>query len=302
MNHFANQKIKFSTPTTGAALLRLIRWDKPIGSLLLLWPTWIALTLAGRDATHFPWPVWCLFSLGVLLTRSLGCIWNDWADRHVDGHVTRTAKRPLATGELSTKQALCFFVLLSAMAFAVVMFTNRMTVLLAFAAMGWILLYPFSKRFTYFPQVILGLTFGWCVPMSYAALQQALPAECWLLYLATAAWVVGYDTQYAITDRDDDVRVGIRSTARWATGFESRFLITCFSLAWLGFGWLGVRLDLGGIFWSGLLGSASVIVWGVYQTHKGGREDAFRAFRQHHWVGLLLWLAFALELAREATI
>ena len=191
--------------------LQLIRFDKPIGTLLLLWPTLCALWLA---AEGMPEPkLLAIFLLGTFLTRSAGCIINDLADRHVDGAVQRTSNRPLVIGTVSEKEALTLFIVLMLLAFALVLFTNALTIQLSLVAVILASSYPFMKRYTHLPQVVLGAAFSWGIPMAFAAQTGALPPALWLLYCANLLWTVAYDTEYAMVDRDDDILIGVKSSA-----------------------------------------------------------------------------------------
>jgi len=194
-----------------AAYLDLVRADRPIGILLLLWPALWALWVAG--AGRPPWDVTLIFVLGTALMRSAGCAVNDYADRHFDGRVARTSRRPVATGRVSPREALGVFAVLSLVAFGLVLLLNRETVLMSFVALGLAATYPFTKRVTHWPQAVLGLAFGWAVPMAFTAVLGEVPPVGWVLFAATVVWALIYDTQYAMVDRADDLKVGIRSTA-----------------------------------------------------------------------------------------
>src|SRR5690554_5271433 len=193
------------------AYMALARLDKPIGTLLLLWPTLWAIWLAaeGRPAA---WVV-LVFVVGVFSMRSAGCVINDYADRHIDGHVKRTVARPLPSGELTERQAIGFFALLVIISFLLVLTTNKLTILLSVAGLGWAALYPFMKRYTHLPQLFLGIAFSWAIPMAFAAQANELSQLTWLLFTANVLWTVAYDTLYAMVDRDDDLKIGIKSTA-----------------------------------------------------------------------------------------
>jgi len=192
-------------------LKQLMRLDKPIGTLLLLWPTYWALWIAAQG---FPdWHVLVVFSLGVFLMRSAGCVINDFADRKVDGHVERTKLRPLATGAVTSKQALALFFGLLLISFLLVLTMNSLTIGLSFVAVALAATYPFMKRFTHLPQVVLGMAFGWAIPMAFAAQINELPTVCWWLFAANIAWTVAYDTMYGMVDREDDLKIGVKSTA-----------------------------------------------------------------------------------------
>ncbi|MBL4606859.1 MAG: 4-hydroxybenzoate octaprenyltransferase, partial [Pseudomonadales bacterium] len=186
--------------------IQLMRLDRPIGILLLLWPTLWALWVAGEGNPD--WSVAFIFCSGVILMRSAGCVINDYADRNIDGEVERTKNRPLVTGRIDDGEALALFAILMALAFFMVLFTNLFTIFLSFGAAFLAGTYPFMKRYTHFPQVALGAAFAWSVPMSFAAQTNSLPSEVWLIYFATLLWTVAYDTMYAMVDRDDDVKIG----------------------------------------------------------------------------------------------
>ncbi|MGL5762845.1 MAG: 4-hydroxybenzoate octaprenyltransferase, partial [Plesiomonas shigelloides] len=194
-----------------SAYWRLMRMDRPIGTLLLLWPTLWALWLAAQGQPN--WPVLLVFVLGVVVMRAAGCVINDYADRHFDGHVKRTANRPLPSGDVRPSEARWLFVALVALAFVLVLTLNSLTIVLSLVALALAAVYPFMKRFTHLPQLVLGVAFGWSIPMAFAAQMNLLPLSCWLLLLANICWTVAYDTQYAMVDRDDDLRIGIKSTA-----------------------------------------------------------------------------------------
>ena len=267
--------------------LRLMRADKPIGSLLLLWPTLWALWLAAGG-----WPRWHLlliFVLGVFLMRSAGCVINDFADRNFDGHVERTAQRPLATGAVSRREALLLCAALCAIAFVIVLFTNRLTILLAFGAVMIASLYPFMKRHTQLPQVVLGIAFSWGIPMAFAAQSGALPRGCWLLFVANILWTIVFDTFYAMVDRDDDLRVGIKSTAI-LFGDDDR-LITgvlqgCALFAWI---LVGTQFKLGYWYFVALIGAGGLFVYHQWLIRNRQREACFRAFLHNNWVGAVIF-------------
>ncbi|RLA59540.1 MAG: 4-hydroxybenzoate octaprenyltransferase, partial [Gammaproteobacteria bacterium] len=194
-----------------AALLQLIRFDKPIGTLLLLWPTLWALWIAAGGVPDYD--LLAIFIIGTFLTRSAGCIINDLADRNMDGAVARTNTRPLVTGTVTQREAMLLFVSLLLLAFSLVLFTNTLTITLSLVAVALASSYPFMKRYTHLPQIVLGAAFSWGIPMAFAAQRNELPAALWLLYLGNLLWTMAYDTKYAMVDRDDDIRVGIKSTA-----------------------------------------------------------------------------------------
>jgi 4-hydroxybenzoate polyprenyltransferase len=276
---------------------RLIRGDRPIGTLLLLWPTAWALWLA---AGGFPPPgTLAIFLAGVWLTRSAGCVINDYADRWLDPQVERTRGRPLATGELGTRQALLTFVAMMAVAFGLVLLTNRLTVYLSFVGLALAATYPFLKRYTYLPQLYLGLAFGWGIPMAFAAVQGQVPELAWLLFLGNLLWTTGYDTWYAMVDRDDDLRAGAKSTAILFGEMDlvaqairyGGFLVTMFLL--------GARAGLGFVYLVSLAVAAGFIAWQFAIARDRRPEHCFRAFLGNQWVGLIVFLGIALDLAQR---
>jgi 4-hydroxybenzoate polyprenyltransferase len=281
------------TPNKWQAYSHLMRLDKPIGSLLLLWPTLWALWLAGQGIP--PLKELLVFVLGVFLMRAAGCVINDYADRAFDGHVKRTAGRPLPSGRVSTKEAKMLFVLLVLMAFGLVLMLNAMTIGLSLVALALAATYPFMKRVTHFPQVVLGAAFGWSIPMAYAAVSQSLPLSCWLLFLANILWTVAYDTLYAMVDRDDDVQIGIKSTAVLFGRYDKLIvgvlqLITLLLLLWVGY-----LMQLGGAYYWSLLLAGALFIHQQQQIIKRDRDACFRAFLNNNYVGLVLFIGIALS-------
>lgn len=273
--------------------LKLMRFDRPIGTLLLLWPTWWALWLAAEGLPR--WDLLLIFSAGVFLMRSAGCVINDYADRNFDGSVARTAQRPLATGAVDKREALILFAVLCTLAFVLVLFTNRLTILLSFAAVGLAALYPFMKRYTHLPQVVLGAAFGWGIPMAFAAQTGDVPRGAWLVFIANLLWTVVYDTFYAMVDRDDDLRVGIRSTAilfgdddRLITGFLQ--ICVLFALAMI-----GAQFKLGYWYFVALPGVAAMFIYQQLLIRHRQREACFRAFLHNNWVGMTVFGGVALH-------
>ncbi|MEZ5554254.1 4-hydroxybenzoate octaprenyltransferase [Haliea sp.] len=279
--------------TSASALLKLVRFDRPIGTLLLLWPTLGALWIAAEGKPEPRLVV--IFCLGTLLMRSAGCIVNDLADRHWDGSVARTRERPLVTGEVSVTQARVLFLLLCLAAFGLVLLTNTLTTLLSVVGLLLASTYPFMKRYTYWPQVVLGAAFSWAIPMAFAAQQNALPSALWLLYIANLLWTMVYDTQYAMVDRDDDIKVGIKSTAV-LFGDADRLVLgalqTLCLLAWL---LAGQRFELGGAYYLGLLVAGLLFGYHQYLIRERDRDACFRAFRHNNWVGLAVFMGIALH-------
>ena len=277
------------------ALLSLIRFDKPIGTLLLLWPTLWALWIATRGVPSLE--LLLIFSAGTFLMRSAGCIINDLADRHLDGGVSRTNQRPLVTGAVSVGEARLFFCLLIALAFCLVLLTNTLTVELSVAGFLLAATYPFMKRVTHLPQLVLGLAFSWGIPMAFAAQTGGLPAGLWLLFVANFLWTVIYDTKYAMVDRDDDLVVGIKSTAI-LFGRADRLVIAVLQVLCLASLWLvGTHFGLGLPYRLSLLVVAALFGYHLYLIRHQDREACFRAFRHNNWVGLTLFAGIALDFA-----
>ena len=274
------------------AFHRLMRTDKPIGALLLLWPTLWALWVATPGIP----PLWILavFVAGVWLMRAAGCVVNDYADRKFDGHVKRTARRPLPSGDVSEKEARTLFVVLVLLSFLLVLTLNTMTILLSVAALALAWVYPFMKRYTHLPQVVLGAAFGWSIPMAFSAVSESLPLSCWLMFLANILWAVAYDTQYAMVDRDDDVKIGIKSTAI-LFGDNDRLIIGILQVAVLGLmaavGWLS---GLGWEYYWSLFIAAALFVWQQKLIFKRERDSCFKAFMNNNYVGLVLFLGLAM--------
>jgi len=277
-----------------SAYIRLMRVDKPIGTLLLLWPTLWALWLAGMNVP--PLNVLIVFVLGVIFMRAAGCVVNDFADRKIDGHVKRTRQRPLPSGAVTSSEAKVLFAGLVLISFLLVLTMNSMTIWLSLGGLLLAWMYPFMKRYTHLPQVVLGAAFGWAIPMGWAAVNETLPLTCWLLFLANICWTVAYDTQYAMVDRDDDLKIGVKSTAI-LFGRHDKLIIGLLQLATLGLlaltGWLS---GLGGIFYWGLLLAAVLFVHQQKLIADRKRERCFQAFLNNNYVGLVLFAGIALSI------
>ena len=273
--------------------IKLTRLDRPIGIYLLLWPTVTALWLA---AEGFPdLKTLLIFVAGVVFMRSAGCVINDYADRKIDGHVKRTLNRPLAVGLVSEKEAITLFSSLIVLSFVLVLFTNPLTVKLSFIAAALASSYPFMKRYTYLPQVVLGATFAWAIPMAYTALSVPLQDLTWLLFSATVIWTVVYDTLYAMVDRDDDLKIGVRSTAI-LFGESDRLMVGLLQiLAWLTWLVIGVKAELGVFWWLALAVAAGLFGYQQWLIRERDRDACFKAFLNNHWVGLALFVAVVLE-------
>ena len=265
----------------------LMRLDRPIGSLLLLWPALWALWLAG--AGH-PQPlVVVVFVVGVVLMRSAGCVINDYADRNVDPHVTRTRQRPLAAGRVTSREALTLFVVLCLLAFALVMLMNRLTVMLSVGAVILAVIYPFMKRYTHLPQVVLGMAFGWAVPMAYAAQTGAVPPVAWLLFIATVLWDTAYDTMYAMVDRPDDLRIGVKSTAILFGEADRHLIALIQGLFFVVMIMIGRQLQLGVYYYAGLVTAMGLAVYQLVLIRRRDPGECFKAFLNNNWFGMAIF-------------
>lgn len=276
--------------------LVLTRMDRPVGALLLLWPTWWALWFASND---FPSPALLLiFTLGVFVMRSAGCVINDYADHGwLDAHVERTRGRPMAAGRVSKKEALLLFGGLLAFAFVLVLFTNALTIKLSFVGAALAAIYPFTKRVTHLAQVVLGAAFGWSIPMAFAAATHTLPPLCWLLFLANVLFSTIYDTEYAMVDRDEDVRVGAKSTAILFGDADRAAIGVLMATFLLAMGLAGTRASLHWPYFIGLATAAGLFVHQQWLIRDRSRQRCFAAFRNNNWVGLALWVGLVLALA-----
>ncbi len=276
-----------------AAYSRLIRFDKPVGTYLVLWPTLTALFIAGNGYPSLSNIV--IFSLGCFLMRSAGCAINDFADRDIDGAVGRTKDRPLANGEISPKEALGVFISLSLLAGLLVLFTNKQTIQLSLIAILLASIYPFAKRFTHFPQVILGAAFSFGIPMAFAAENQQVPLGAWLMWLALILWVTVYDTFYAMVDRDDDLEIGVKSTAVLFGHYDKAITFTLQIIVVVLLQYSAYKLDMGFIFYSGI-----TVCFGFFLYHQRLIKDrdktlCFKAFANNHLALLSLLIATLLE-------
>ncbi|HHA1296788.1 4-hydroxybenzoate octaprenyltransferase [Enterobacter ludwigii] len=272
---------------------RLMRTDKPIGALLLLWPTLWALWVATPGEP----PLWILgvFIAGVWLMRAAGCVVNDYADRKFDGHVKRTAHRPLPSGQVTEKEARTLFIVLVLLSFLLVLTLNTMTILLSVAALALAWVYPFMKRYTHLPQVVLGAAFGWSIPMAFAAVSESVPLSCWLMFLANILWAVAYDTQYAMVDRDDDLKIGIKSTAI-LFGRHDKLIIGILQVAVLALMvTIGYLNGLNWAFYWAVLVAGMLFVYQQKLIAKREREACFKAFMNNNYVGLVLFLGLAMS-------
>jgi 4-hydroxybenzoate polyprenyltransferase len=266
--------------------LDLIRWNRPAGSYLLLWPTLSALWIAAHG---FPgWHLLAVFVLGTFLMRSAGCAVNDVADREFDKHVKRTAQRPVTSGAISPKAAIGLGVVLALLAFCLVLTTNPVAIAWSFAALAVSIVYPFTKRFFSMPQAVLGVAFSFGIPMAFAAVQSQVPALAWWLLVGNLFWVLAYDTEYAMVDRDDDLAIGIKTSAITLGRFDVAGVMAFYAAFIAIWGVLGARLGLGAAYFAGLLAAAAIALWHYTLIRDRSREGCFRAFRLNHWVGFVV--------------
>ncbi|MEJ2308683.1 MAG: 4-hydroxybenzoate octaprenyltransferase [Gammaproteobacteria bacterium] len=271
----------------------LIRLNRPIGIFLLLWPGLWALWIAGDGQP--PWWIVLIFIAGTALMRSAGCAINDYADRDFDGHVTRTRQRPVASGRIPAREALLVFVVLSLAAFALVFFLNTTTILMSFVAVALAAVYPFMKRFTHMPQLVLGMAFGWAVPMAFTALQEQVPPVAWVLFAAAVIWALIYDTMYAMVDREDDREIGIKSTAI-LFGRHDRLIIGLLQILMLALlGVAGVLAGLGFFYWLGLAAGGLLFLYQQWLIREREPADCFRGFLNNNWFGMSIFLGIAAD-------
>jgi 4-hydroxybenzoate polyprenyltransferase len=273
----------------------LVRGDRPIGWLLLLWPTWWGLWIAAGGVPPL-WPL-LVFSAGVWLTRSAGCVINDYADRWLDPQVERTRDRPLATGVVSGREALAVFAALMLVAFALVLTLNRLTIYLSIAGVLLAASYPYLKRYTYLPQVYLGMAFGWGIPMAFAAVRGEVPALAWVLYVANIFWATAYDTWYAMVDREDDLRAGAKSTAILFGDMDLVAQGVLYALAFAALALVGQRAQMGTLYWYGLAVAALLVMYEFVIARHRERGACFRAFLHNHWVGAAIFAGIAADYA-----
>ncbi len=293
-------------PSRLSLYLDLIRWNRPAGWLLLLWPTLSALWIAADG-----WPGWHLlmvFVCGTVLMRSAGCCVNDVADRDFDKHVKRTAQRPVTSGALSVKDALLLGAVLALLAFMLVLSTNPSAIALSFLALAVTLLYPYAKRVVAMPQAVLGIAFSFGIPMAFAAalggsewnwqnISGSVPAQAWWLLLGNLFWVLAYDTEYAMVDRDDDLRIGMKTSAITLGRLDVLAVMGFYAAYLLSWAALGVSLGLGRVFLLGMAVAAAQALWHFSLIRGRTREGCFKAFRLNHWLGFAVFCGVALDLA-----
>jgi 4-hydroxybenzoate polyprenyltransferase len=289
-----------------ALYLNLVRWDRPAGWLLLLWPTLSALWIA---ADGFPgWHLLIVFVAGTVIMRSAGCCINDVADREFDRHVKRTAARPVTSGQVSVREALALGAALALAAFGLVLTTNPPTVLLSFAGLLITLAYPYAKRVFSMPQAVLGVAFSFGIPMAFAAVlgarewslqavPDAVPPHAWWLLLGNLCWVLAYDTEYAMVDRDDDLALGMKTSAITLGRLDVAGVMVFYALYLASWSWLGRSLGLGWLFQLGMVGAAAQALWHHRLIRARSREACFKAFRVNHWLGAAVFAGVALDLS-----
>ena len=266
---------------------RLMRLDKPIGILLLLWPTLWALWISSNG--HPNWVIVWIFVLGTVLMRSAGCVMNDYADRRFDQHVERTRMRPLATGEVSGKEALALATVLSLLAFGLVTLLNKLTILLSLAALFLAISYPYTKRFISIPQAYLGIAFGFGIPMAFAAHNEAVPPLAWAMLAANVFWSLAYDTEYAMVDRDDDIKIGIRSSALFFGRFDVAAIMGCYVFMLAILGGIGWYARLSWPYFAGLALAAAIALYHYTLIRERERSKCFKAFLHNNWIGAVIF-------------
>ena len=286
-----------AAPSKLMVFVRLMRLDKPIGIYLVLWPTWWSLWLAAKGMPSAKMLV--IFTLGAILMRSAGCVINDYADRHIDGRVRRTAQRPLVVEQVTSREALVFAGILALLAFGLVLLTTQLTVFLSLVAVMLASAYPFMKRHTFLPQVVLGAAFAWSIPMAFAAQTGQLPNVIWLLWVAVVIWTTAYDTFYAMVDREDDLKIGVKSTAilfgdmdRVMTGVLQVMFLWAMVL-------VGQKFGLGRVYALGLLVAAGLLAYQQYVIRRREPSACFAAFTNNNWVGMAIFVGIALDYALQ---
>ena len=275
------------------AYARLMRLHRPIGIYLLLWPAMWALWMASDGRPNLL--VLGVFVAGVVLMRSAGCVINDYADRDFDPHVSRTRDRPIATGEVAPKEALKLFAVLVLVSFLLVLLMNRLTLYLSFGGLALAMLYPFMKRYTYLPQVVLGAAFSWAIPMVYAAQTGTVPREAWLLYVIAVVWTTAYDTMYGMVDREDDLKIGVKSTAI-LFGEADRLMIGIMqAIVIIGLFLLGNQMSLGPFYYMGVTVAAGLSAYQQYLIRDRQPQACFQAFLNNHWLGMVVFLGLVVD-------
>ena len=272
---------------------KLMRLDKPVGILLLLWPTLWGQWLASNGQPN--WLILWIFVMGVVLMRSAGCVINDYADRHIDPHVARTRERPLAAGKVSPREALFLAAGLSLLAFLLILPLNKLVLMLSVIALFLAASYPYTKRFFAIPQAYLGIAFGFGIPMSYAAIWDSIPSEAWILLAANTFWAVAYDTQYAMVDRADDLKIGIKTSAITFGRFDLAAIAVCYGITLGLLAWVGWQRGLGVAFYGGLAIAAAIALYHMLLIRTRDPQQCFRAFLHNIWFGAAVFGGIALS-------
>ena len=281
-----------------ALYLNLIRWNRPAGWLLLLWPSLSALWIAAQG---FPgWHLLAVFVAGTILMRSAGCCVNDVADRDFDKHVKRTAERPVTSGKIGVKEALALGAVLALLAFGLVLTTNAVAVAWSFAALLIALAYPFAKRFLSMPQAVLGVAFSFGIPMAFAAVQQQVPVLAWLLLLGNLFWVLAYDTEYAMVDRDDDLKIGMKTSAITLGERDLPFVMACYVVYLAIWAFVMAGIALSAIYWVAIVVALAQVFWHWRLIRDRSREGCFSAFKHNHWLGFSVFCGVVAGFAFKA--
>jgi len=273
--------------------IRLMRLDRPIGILLLLWPTLWALWVASNGRP--PYIIFFIFIIGTVLMRSAGCVINDYADRNIDKHVKRTAHRPITSGQIPPREALWLAAALALAAFLLILPLNTLTLLLSVPALLLAGSYPYTKRFLAIPQAYLGIAFGFGIPMAFAAIQGSVPSIAWWLLLANIFWCIAYDTEYAMVDRDDDIHLGIHSSALFFGKYDVLAVISCYFAALAILAYAGFTVHFGLAYYAGLLGAAGIAVYHYILIRHRQRENCFKAFLHNNWLGAAVFIGIATD-------
>jgi 4-hydroxybenzoate polyprenyltransferase len=271
----------------------LTRLNRPIGILLLMWPTLISLWVAAGGLPDLK--ILVVFVLGVVLMRSAGCAINDYADRHIDGSVSRTKNRPMVSGKVSEKEALMVFVSLSVCAFGLVLLMNKLTIMMSIAGVILAASYPFMKRYHFLPQVHLGAAFGWTVPMAFTAQANELTPVTWLLFFATVLWTTAYDTMYAMADREDDLKIGVKSTAILFGPLDKKIIGIIQAMLIMNLLLIGQRAELGGFYYTGVVAASVFAAWQQYLIKDRDPQQCFQAFLNNNWFGMSIFTGVVLD-------
>ncbi|MCU7940353.1 MAG: 4-hydroxybenzoate octaprenyltransferase [gamma proteobacterium symbiont of Bathyaustriella thionipta] len=271
----------------------LMRMDRPIGTWLLLWPTFWALWIAAEGIP--PLSIMLIFALGVFVMRSAGCVINDYADRNIDKHIERTRNRPITSGKVTPREALGLFFVCIIIAFILVLFLNLYTILLSIIALALAAIYPFMKRYTHYPQIVLGMAFSWAIPMGFAAQLGSIPVVAWTLYGVTILWIVSYDTMYAMADREEDLKIGVKSTAIIFAD-NDKLMIALLQIAFtVGMFYIAWQVQAGLFFYLGILVSILFSIYQQYLIRHSDKKHCFQAFLNNHWLGMVIFIGIFLN-------